>query len=68
MAVKDGQVAALMCSYNDVRAAPAMDATHQACENRYLLTTVLRDLWGFTGYVQSGPQACTLLTCRSSYL
>ncbi|NHN35788.1 glycosyl hydrolase [Pseudomaricurvus alcaniphilus] len=46
MAVKDGEVASLMCSYNDVNGK-------QACENDNLLTKVLRDQWGFNGYVQS---------------
>lgn len=46
MAVKDGNVASLMCSYNDLNGA-------QACENAWLLTKVLRDDWGFEGYVQS---------------
>lgn len=46
MSVKDGQVASLMCSYNDVNGA-------QACENSELLTDVLRNQWGFEGYVQS---------------
>lgn len=46
MAVKDGDVASLMCSYNDVNG-------HQMCENETLLTGVLRDMWGFEGYVQS---------------
>ena len=46
MTVKDGEVASLMCSYNDVNG-------HQMCENEALLTGVLRDMWGFEGYVQS---------------
>lgn len=46
MAVKDGEVASLMCSYNDLNGL-------QACENPWLLTEVLRDDWGFEGYVQS---------------
>ena len=46
MAVKDGEVASLMCSYNDLNGL-------QACENPWLLTEVLRDDWGFKGYVQS---------------
>jgi len=46
MAVKDGGVASLMCSYNDLNGL-------QACENPWLLTEVLRDDWGFEGYVQS---------------
>ena len=46
MAVRDGDVASLMCSYNDLNGA-------QACENEWLLTKVLREDWGFEGYVQS---------------
>jgi beta-glucosidase len=46
MAVKDTKVAALMCSYNYLNG-------QSACENRMLLTDVLRRDWGFTGYVQS---------------
>lgn len=46
MAVKDGNVASLMCAYNYVNG-------QSSCESRELLTDVLRDQWGFTGYVQS---------------
>jgi beta-glucosidase len=46
MAVKDGQVASVMCAYNSVNG-------QQSCENKYLLTDVLRSQWGFKGYVQS---------------
>jgi len=46
MAVKDGDTASIMCSYNSVNG-------FQACENKELLTDVLRDQWGFKGYVQS---------------
>jgi len=46
MAVKDGHIASIMCSYNTING-------YQACENKPLLTGVLRDDWGFTGYVQS---------------
>ena len=46
MAVKDGQVASVMCSYN------AVNGPH-ACDDRHHLTDVLRGQWGFTGYVQS---------------
>ena len=46
MAVKDGGAASVMCSYNSVNGS-------QMCENRHLLTDVLRGQWGFTGYVQS---------------
>lgn len=46
MSVKAGNVASIMCSYNRVGGT-------YACENEYLLKTVLRDMWGFKGYVQS---------------
>ncbi len=46
MAVKDGKVASVMCSYNYLNG-------QSACENRMLLTDVLRRDWNFTGYVQS---------------
>jgi beta-glucosidase len=46
MAVKEGQVAAIMCAYNFVNG-------FQSCENKELLTDVLRGQWGFGGYVQS---------------
>ncbi|WP_124382848.1 beta-glucosidase [Ralstonia sp. SET104] len=46
MAVKDGQVGAAMCSYNAVNGL-------SMCENKQILTTILRDQWGFKGYVQS---------------
>jgi beta-glucosidase len=46
MAVKDGDAAAVMCSYNGVNGT-------QMCENRHILTDVLRGQWGFKGFVQS---------------
>ena len=46
MAVKDGKVAAIMCSYNTVNG-------YQACANPDTLTGILRDQWNFDGYVQS---------------
>ena len=46
IAVKDGGVASIMCSYNRVGGV-------YACDNAYLLTEVLRNQWGFDGYVQS---------------
>ena len=46
MAVKDGKVGAIMCTYNYVNG-------QSSCESRELLTDVLRTDWGFTGYVQS---------------
>lgn len=46
MSVKDGGVASVMCAY------PSVNGTFN-CENKHLLTDVLRTQWGFTGYVQS---------------
>jgi len=46
MAVRSGDVASVMCSYNRVNGT-------YACENAHLLTDVLRKDWGFKGYVQS---------------
>ena len=46
MSVKDGKVASIMCAYNYVNSQPS-------CESKELLTDVLRNDWGFTGYVQS---------------
>jgi len=46
MAVKDGKAASIMCAYNYVNG-------QSSCENRALLTNILRKDWGFTGYVQS---------------
>ena len=46
MSVKDGKVAAVMCSYNYLNGL-------QACANTPMLTGVLRDDWKFTGYVQT---------------
>ncbi|MEO8334372.1 MAG: glycoside hydrolase family 3 C-terminal domain-containing protein [bacterium] len=46
MAVKEGNVASVMCSYNSVNGP-------HACEDRHHLTDVLRGQWGFQGYVQS---------------
>ncbi|WP_175861832.1 glycoside hydrolase family 3 C-terminal domain-containing protein [Burkholderia cepacia] len=44
--VKDGQPGNVMCSYNKLNDV-------YACENPYLLTTVLKNEWGFKGVVQS---------------
>ncbi len=43
-AVKEGHVGTVMCSYN------RLNGPH-ACENRWLLDTVLRKRWGFRGFV-----------------
>jgi beta-glucosidase len=45
-AVKQGHVAAVMCAY------PSVNGQFM-CENKHILTDVLRDQWGFDGFVQS---------------
>jgi beta-glucosidase len=49
-AVTRGHVAAVMCAYPQVNDA-------FACENKHLITDVLRNQWGFTGFVQSDASA-----------
>jgi len=44
--VQEGRALGIMCSYNAVNGIPM-------CANRELLTDVLRDEWGFDGYVTS---------------
>jgi len=51
MLVKDADVAAIMSAYNRVRGT-------YATEHRYLLHAVLREEWGFQGYVQSDFWSC----------
>ena len=40
----------IMCSYNSINGVPA-------CANRKLLTEILREEWGFKGYVISDQDA-----------
>lgn len=51
MLVKDARIASVMGAYNRVRGT-------YATENRYTLHTILRDEWGFDGYVQSDFWSC----------
>ena len=46
MSVKDGKVASIMCAYNYVNGV-------HSCENKETLIDILRNDWGFSGYVQS---------------
>ncbi|HTN35766.1 MAG TPA: glycoside hydrolase family 3 C-terminal domain-containing protein [Arachidicoccus sp.] len=50
--VKQGHVYSLMGAYNSVDGVPA-------CANKFLLDTVLRNKWGFKGYVVSDCGAIT---------
>ena len=51
MVIKDAEIAAVMSAYNRVRGT-------YATENRYILTKILREEWGFEGYVQSDFWSC----------
>jgi beta-glucosidase len=44
--VKQANAASVMCAYSYVNGSPA-------CDDRYLETTVLRDMWDFTGFITS---------------
>jgi beta-glucosidase len=46
IALRESNAAAVMCSYNRVNGA-------YACENKYLLTDVLKKAWNFNGFVLS---------------
>jgi len=46
LAIEQGNPGSVMCAYNRVGGV-------YACENRFLLTDVLRSDWGFPGYVMS---------------
>lgn len=46
IAVKDGRPGSVMCAYNKVNG-------DWACENRFLLTKILRDDWKYPGWVMS---------------
>ncbi|MBW2375139.1 MAG: glycoside hydrolase family 3 C-terminal domain-containing protein, partial [Deltaproteobacteria bacterium] len=45
-AVREAEVASVMCSYNSVNGA-------FSCENEEILTNILKGDWGFQGFVQS---------------
>lgn len=51
MCCKDADIASIMSAYNRVRGT-------YATENRYTLHTVLREDWGWDGYVQSDFWSC----------
>jgi beta-glucosidase len=49
--IHEGDPAAVMCSYNLVNGTPA-------CEDSFLLNTVLKQAWGFKGWVMTDWWAC----------
>lgn len=51
MCCKDAEIGSIMSAYNRVRGT-------YATENRYTLDTVLREEWGWEGYVQSDFWSC----------
>lgn len=53
--MEQGKALGIMCSYNAVNGVPM-------CANRELLTDVLRDQWGFDGYVTSDCGAINDIT------
>lgn len=58
-AVKEAQVGSVMCAYNRLNGAPA-------CESRELLERILRQEWGFPGYVLSDYGFATKSTAGSA--
>ena len=60
--VEEGQVSGVMCAYNGVNGVPS-------CGNEWLLTQLLRDSWGFDGYVTADCDAdlCALDPVFSSW-
>ena len=45
---REGQAASIMCSYNEVNGVPS-------CANDLFLNNVVRDQWGFGGFIVSLP-------------
>ena len=44
--VREGNAASIMCSYNAVNGVPS-------CANKFLQNTIVREQWGFEGYIVS---------------
>ena len=58
-AVKEADVGTIMCAYNRLNGSPA-------CENRELLQRILRDDWGFDGFVVADYGFATKSTADSA--
>lgn len=52
--VQAGRAASIMCSYNSLNGAPA-------CANQALLQGILREQWGFKGFVVSDCAAVDMI-------
>lgn len=60
-AVQKGKALSVMASYNEIDGVPSH-------ANKWLLKDVLRDEWGFKGYVVSDYYAVTELNCKQDSL
>ncbi len=58
--VEEGKVSGVMCSYNAVNGIPS-------CANDWLLKEVLRDSWGFDGYITSDCDADSDVFYKHNY-
>lgn len=58
--VRQGKAKGVMCSYNAVNGVPS-------CASSFLLQTVLRDTWGFDGYITSDSGAITDIYAEHKY-
>jgi beta-glucosidase len=52
-AVTQGQPSSVMCSYASFQITPLQSSPDYACQNALLLNTILRQQWGFKGFVLS---------------
>ncbi|KAL2653705.1 hypothetical protein R1flu_021833 [Riccia fluitans] len=58
--VEKGKASSLMCSYNRVNSVPT-------CADYNFLTKLVRDTWGFDGYIVSGCDAVGVMYSNSKY-
>ncbi|XP_065885422.1 uncharacterized protein [Dysidea avara] len=58
--VREGKAASIMCSYNAVNGVPS-------CANSFLQNTIVREQWGFEGYIVSDCGAINCITATHHY-